>query len=138
MHRRGRRITVAALAALVVSAALGQSQSEAPHFEVISVKPPVTFSVARMGCTGDRFVSGGLPLMRLIQWAYGLPPTRIQGLPDWVTDWGSAKDSWYEIEAKASAPPSDAQCKAMAQSLLADRFKMVARLQDREMRVYGL
>lgn len=137
MHRRGQRLTGVACAVLTAYVALGQSQPETPHFEVISVKP-VTFSPVRTGCTGDRFAFGGLPLTRLIQWAYDLPPTRIQGLPNWITDWVNKTDSMFEIEAKASAAVNEAQCKAMVRSLLADRFRMVARVQEREIRVYAL
>jgi uncharacterized protein (TIGR03435 family) len=123
---------------LLASFAFGQTQQMPLSFEVASVKPPATLSPARIGCVGNRFAFGGLPFMRLVQWAYGLPPTRIQGLPDWVTDWVNKPDSMYEIEAKASSTVSDAQCKAMVQTLLADRFKLVARLEPREMRVFAL
>jgi uncharacterized protein (TIGR03435 family) len=74
----------------------------------------------------------------LIRWAYDLPPTRIQGLPDWVTDYVNKTDSMYEIEAKASGAVDEAQCKALVQSLLADRFKMSSRLETKEMRVFAL
>jgi uncharacterized protein (TIGR03435 family) len=124
--------------ALLVSFEFGQTQETASNFEVSSVKPPARLSPGRIGCTGDRFAFGGFPLTRLIQWAYGLPPTRIQGLPVWVTDIVNNNDSAYEIEAKASAAVNEAQCKAMVKSLLADRFKMVASVQEREMRVYAL
>jgi uncharacterized protein (TIGR03435 family) len=76
--------------------------------------------------------------MALIRWAFDLPPTRIQGLPSWVTDYINKTDTMYEIEATAAAAVSEAQCKAMVQSLLADRFKMVSRLEPREMSVYAL
>jgi uncharacterized protein (TIGR03435 family) len=59
-------------------------------------------------------------------------------LPDWVTDWVNKTDSMYEIEAKASEAVNETQCKAMVQSLLADRFKMSSRLETREMRVFAL
>src|SRR5580704_12176096 len=90
---------------LLGALAFGQSRSETPHFEVISVKPPPAIgqSGARRGCTGDRFWFTGIPLMGLIRWVYGLPPTRIQGLPVWVTEWADKTDSMYEIEATASA-----------------------------------
>jgi uncharacterized protein (TIGR03435 family) len=140
MHRRGKQLSVAALAVLAACAALGQSPSETPHFDVISVKPPpaVGQSVGRRGCTGDRFAFAGQALIWLIRWAYDLPPTRIQGLPDWVTDWVNKTDSMYEIEAKASESVNEAQCKEMVQSLLADRFNMSSRLEEREMRVFAL
>jgi uncharacterized protein (TIGR03435 family) len=135
--RRRLKILVCSSALLVLSA-FGQTPSTTSSFEVISIKPPLRLSGARRGCTGDRFVFGGFALTFLIQWAYGLPPTRIQGLPVWVTDVVNNNDSAYEIEAKASAAVNEAQCKTMVQSLLADRFKMVSSIQEREMRVYAL
>jgi uncharacterized protein (TIGR03435 family) len=131
-----RRKIVVCVSALLVSFAFGQAGQTTSKFEVSSVKPPPTdkLSPARMGCAGDRFTSAAFPLRRLVQWAYDLPPTRIHGLPDWVND----SDSAYEIEAKASAVVNDAQCKAAVQSLLADRFKMAARIERQETRVYAL
>jgi uncharacterized protein (TIGR03435 family) len=47
-------------------------------------------------------------------------------------------ESAYQIEAKAPAAMSEAQCRAMVQSLLASRFKMAAHREQREMRGYAL
>lgn len=126
--------------ALLAAFTFGQAQSDTAHFEVISVKPPppVGQAAARLGCIGNRFEFAGVPFTRLLQWVYELPPTRIQGLPTWVTDYINKTDSMYEIDARASAAVSEAQCKAMVQLLLADRFKMAARVELREMPVYTL
>jgi uncharacterized protein (TIGR03435 family) len=128
------------LGVLSMVGAFGQAQPEPLRFDVISVKPPPVgrWPGARHGCTGDRFSFAGLPLTSLFRWAYNLPPTRMVGLPDWVTDWVNKTDSMYEIEAKASTVVDEMQCKAMVQSLLADRFKMVGRVEPREIRVFEL
>jgi len=134
-----QRKTLVCVSALFVCVAFGQTPPTTSHFEVSSVKPTLGFSVGRIGCTGNRFAfGGGCPLTRLIQWAYNLPPTRIHGLPTWVTDWVNKTDSMFEIEAKSSEAVNEEQCKAMVQSLLVDRFKMVASIQEREMRMYAL
>jgi uncharacterized protein (TIGR03435 family) len=126
--------------AVMTACAFGQTRPEALHFEVVSVKPPPTgrWSAGRLGCTGDRFAFSGMPLTRLIQWGYDLPPSRIQRLPDWITDWVNKTESMYEVEAKASSAVSEAQCKAMVRTVLADRFQMVSRVESKEMRVYAL
>lgn len=132
------RILQASLFSLVCVSA--QAQPSASRFEVVSVKPPpaVGQSFARLGCVGNRFVFSGIPLTRLLQWAYDLPSTRIVGLPIWIVDWVNKTDSMYEIDARATSVPSDSVCKAMVQSVLTDRFKMVARLESRELRAYAL
>ena len=121
-----------------LAASYGQPKRQT--FDIVSVKPPPDHgqSYARRGCTGDRFRFSGMALTWLIRWAYDLPPTRIQGLPDWITDWVNKNDSMYEIEAKAQGPVDDLQCKAMVRSLLEDRFRMTTRRETKEMRVYAL
>ena len=79
-----------------------------------------------------RFTVTNLPVRWIIRWAYGLREYQIIGLPNWT-------ETRYEIQA-TYAPPSaglDA-VRAMAQHLLADRFALRARREQREMRVYHL
>ncbi len=123
---------------LLAFSALGQTGPELPRFDVVSVRPPNGFAISRIGCNGDRFVFSGIALTWLIRWAYDLPASRIQGLPNWVTDWVNKPDSMFQIEAKASEPVNKEQCKAMVRSLLADRFKMSAHLEPKEIRAYAL
>lgn len=123
---------------LLARSVFGQAHVDTLRFEVASIRPSRGPSLSRMGCIGNRFVFTGFALTWLIRWAYGLPPTRIQGLPTWVTDWVNKTDSMYEIEARAPMAVNKAQCEEMARLLLADRFRMVAHLEPREIRVYAL
>jgi uncharacterized protein (TIGR03435 family) len=131
-----------AVALLIVAApALAQSQA----FEVISIKP------ARSGATRDmrmRVLPNGdvaasaAPVLLLLRYAYDVPVNpspRLSGLPGWLET--------YDIEAKAPAnsippglPESEkrGRVQAMIRGLLADRFKLVMRVEQQRMQVYAL
>ncbi len=138
-----------------------------PSFEVVSIRPwqpgpdlapppPPDGAMASQnahervaplgnGLTSDR-VGMTLSARMLIALAYGLPPgsdNRILGGPDWM---GS---DTYEIQAKiedslfatlrTKTPPQQREEFAlMEQSLLADRFKLKAHIEKREMPLYAL
>ena len=116
-------------------------QEPRPSFDVASVKP----SDPDIGKTlvgtqrGGRFVATNASLKMLIGFAYDLRNDQISGGPNWLD---SAK---YDIEAKADSttpiPPGPAgapQMRLRAQSLLADRFKLVVHRETREEPVYEL
>jgi uncharacterized protein (TIGR03435 family) len=134
MLRAGRRLIFAVFAAYTTCVASGQTQEAAPQFEVISVKPASTGPTVFPSCRGNRFVERHLPLLSLVTWAFQLSALRVQGLPDWAND----RNPGYSIEANALASMTDAQCRAMVQSLLASRFGMVTHREQREMRAYAL
>jgi uncharacterized protein (TIGR03435 family) len=69
-----------------------------------------------------------------IEWAFGLPDSRISGGPSWLVSFADA----YEIEGKADGPVSVNQCRLMVQSLLADRFKLRVHHEMRESAAYEL
>jgi uncharacterized protein (TIGR03435 family) len=125
-----------AACALTTLAGLAQTQDAPVGFEVVSIKPPGKPGTVyfQRGCTGSRFVYAGSTLARLVLWVYDLPLNRIQGLPTWTTE----SDAEYQIEAKAPLALSESQCKSAVQALLADRFRMAAHLDQKEMRAYAL
>jgi len=105
-----------------------------PTFEVASVKAnksgPEGVSVSWQG--GLTMVN--VPLRAIVQLAYGInTPSRIVGHPDWTNV------ERFDIQAK---PPDGIttveQMRPMLQALLADRFKMVAKLEKRELQSYAL
>jgi uncharacterized protein (TIGR03435 family) len=68
----------------------------------------------------------------IVRWAHDLREYQISGLPNWT-------ETRYEIQATYSPPAAGLDAvRAMTQRLLADRFALRARLQQREMRVYHL
>jgi len=131
----------AAVYCLLVLPAVAQS----PAFEVISIKPARSSEPRDMRMrvlpNGDLNASG-VPVLLLLRYAYDAPVNpspRFSGLPAWRET--------YDIEAKApvnavpsSLPESEKRSgmQAMIRGLLADRFKLVMRVEQKTMSVYAL
>jgi uncharacterized protein (TIGR03435 family) len=117
---------------LVLSACTLTAQS--PTFEVASVKPNksgTTQANIGMPPNGVNFVN--LPLRGIIQLAYGInQPSKLVGIPDW------AVTERYDITARAAGPITLDERRLMLQALLADRLKLVARLEKREVSILAL
>jgi uncharacterized protein (TIGR03435 family) len=126
---------------LLACAVVGFAQSlpvppdaKAPRFEVTSVKRNVTDP--KDGIQGprrvepERFISIGWPLRYVIAMAYGARSFQIVGAPEWI------ETVFFDINAKAPANTPNSQILPMVRALLADRFKMRAHVERREMPVY--
>lgn len=122
----------AAILAFAATTLLGQT------FEVTSVKVNTESRRDRhteFGCAPNgRFVSLGQYLSSAILFAYNLKPFQVPEWPKLASD----PDAIFDIEAKAAGPVSEDQCRLMVRALFADRFKMDARLEKRELPVYAL
>lgn len=145
--RRRMIIAAAALVAVAMPVALGVLQAPrllaqtpaaeaAPSFEVASVKP--NKSGER---TGPHFRYEGLQvvvvnnnLFTIMRGAWGLPPTRILGGPDWVR----SERERFDILAKAPDGTARPQMTLMARALLAERFKLKTHFETRELPIYAL
>lgn len=108
----------------------------AAAFEVASVKPNVTGSNA-IGGRGICYSGGGvsvrnIPLVMVIQQAYGIKRFQLVGGPAWLTS------ERYDIEAKPAAPATYDECKLMVRELLAERFKLAIHNEVRQLPVYRL
>jgi uncharacterized protein (TIGR03435 family) len=109
------------------------------RFEVTSVKPN---STGRAGPTQTRFLPGGrfvatnIPVKLLIGQAYQLPYYRLLGGPPWLDS------EAFDIEATANGDlsPRGGQrpLRTALQSLLADRYKLVAHAETRQLPAYAL
>ncbi len=140
-HAYRSALFTAVVGVLLAVPALAQSQA----FEVISIKP------ARSGDPRDmrmRVLPNGdlnasaVPVFLLLGYAYDVPVNpspRLSDLPSWRET--------YDIEAKAPAnavPPSlpesekRSRRQGMIRGLLADRFKLVMRVEQKTLPVYGL
>ncbi|MGA3238286.1 MAG: TIGR03435 family protein [Bryobacteraceae bacterium] len=119
----------------IASLALSSAQ---PDFEVVSVKPTPKERLRNPEqvkyCENGRFFSAGFPVSFLIRSSYQIGADQILGLPEWAMAW----ESGYDIDAKSAAPVSQDQCRLVVRSLLADRFRMKAHRETREMRGYAL
>jgi uncharacterized protein (TIGR03435 family) len=126
---------------LLSSPAVAQSQD----FEAISIKParsgdPRNTRI-RVLPNGD-LTAGAVPVLLLLSYAYDVPVNpspRLSGLPGWRET--------YDIEAKAPAnavpaglPESEKRprMQGMVRRLLADRFKLVMRVEEKTVPVYAL
>jgi uncharacterized protein (TIGR03435 family) len=87
---------------------------------------------------GGRFTATNVPLRQLILMAYQLQPFQIEGAPEWATT------ERFDVVAKGSgplapaAPGTPGPIQTMMKSLLADRFRLVAHIEKKEMPIYSL
>ena len=128
--RRIAALTV--LASGLLATIAGQAQSPAPAFEVASVRPNTG-----AGSQSARFGNGSMtftnyPLRMLISSAYGLRFERVVGGPSWMDS------ERFDVIARAPAGAPDNQLSLMLRALLADRFKLVARMEMRDQPIYAL
>ena len=156
---RWRRLLMATCAAVAVVAPLAvgvlsatrlpaqapPATTDSPTFEVASVKRN-TSDHARMQIgiqPGGRYTATNASARQLIQNAYGLQPFQITGAPAWLAD-------RFDVVAKGEpggqpGPGSlfaiqqgPSRQQLMLRALLADRFKLKARIESREMPIYTL
>jgi uncharacterized protein (TIGR03435 family) len=121
---------------LLPNATGGQTVPEEvwPSFEVASVKK-ITDSNGRLmmsGGQGGRLLMSGLPLRTLILQAYGIRSEQLIGGPGWITS------DRFTINAKAETNVPRDQLLLMLRSLLAERFKLRLRPEQREVTAYVL
>lgn len=136
------------LAALLILAGVRSSRTQstpaaAPAvehltFDAVSIKPSDGANDPRMFIQiqpGGRVVTTNTPLRTLIILAYQLPlgaDRAMIGAPSWIDS------KRYNVEAKAESNPTHEQLLSMLQSLLADRFKLTAHLETRQLPIYAL
>ena len=102
-------------------------------FEAASVKPNRTGETAlQVDTSGGRFTAINAPLMLLIRVAYAIPEFRIVNAPDWVTR------ERYDVVATTGGLVSRERQNAMLRTLLRERFKMVSRMDVRELPIFIL
>jgi uncharacterized protein (TIGR03435 family) len=129
-----------------------QGQSTAPgapvyEYDVVSIKPsrPPTGDgmVVGMRETPDGFTATNVPLLFLVQAAYGVNGAQISGAPSWF------RSDRYDVDAKMDASvvaaleklsPDERKLarRKMLQAVLADRAKLVVHRDIKEQIVYSL
>ncbi len=109
-------------------------QVNSPAFEVASVKPNrsgTTQANAGLQPNGVNLIN--LPLRGIIQIAYGIQqPAKLVGVPDWTIT------ERFDIVGRTAGTASGDEIRLMLQSLLVDRFKLVARRDTRPLDAYAL
>jgi uncharacterized protein (TIGR03435 family) len=131
----------AILVVLPVAAQVVKSDGPKPQFEVATVRPNTSGEQsASLGPRpGGRLIGTNQTVRTLIRNAYNLQPYQLVGGPDWMDS------DRFDIQAKAAEADLDdkgmmpsQQFMLRLQSLLEDRFRMVARWETRELPVYAL
>ena len=136
---RTLQVSVLVLISAIVSVAQDLPTASKPSFEVASVKPNNTGNrgSAWSSQPGGRFIAVNLTLAMIIRNAFDLQEAQLAGLPDW------GNSERFDITAKAEKEfvitgerPSLMQ--RMVQSLLEERFKLVAHRETRDLPAYAL
>jgi uncharacterized protein (TIGR03435 family) len=118
----------------------GQDRAKTPAFEVASIKPSPPRTDSSIGISGTtlpggRWSSRYATLERIIRAAYPghALPSQLVGGPAWV------RSTMFDISATAaSATATLDELRAMARTLLAERFKLVLRTEMRDVSGYAL
>ncbi len=125
---------------LVASPAVAQSQA----FATITIKPARSSDPRMQVLPNGDLIASAVPVISLLSYAYDVPVNpspRLSPLPDWTVR------ERYDIEAEAPADAitpdlqkSEARSRIqqMIRELLADRFKLVIRVENKSMSVYAL
>jgi bla regulator protein BlaR1 len=123
-----------------------QASGPLPSFEVATIKPNHGGPLPPLMSLPNVFRNFNVTARDLVRVAYGLPPsiatTRVFGGPAWIDNNrydvdGKIPDAVF-AEIQKSQKLRREQMLLMVQSLLAERFKLVAHVETREMPIYEL
>jgi uncharacterized protein (TIGR03435 family) len=106
-----------------------------PSFAVATIKPHDPASSHQgFDAKGDRVTARDQSVASMMMFAYGIHPSQIVGVPDWVLN-----DRW-DVEGTSDTPgePNLRQQQEMLQRLLADRFGLHFNREKRELTVYAI
>jgi uncharacterized protein (TIGR03435 family) len=129
---RGTRCIFATLLLIGTTSHALRSQG-APTFEVASVK------VNRSGLSGgalssraNGFTAINETVRQLVIVAYGTEFFRVLGGPDWIAS------ERFDVQARTATEVPVEDLRLMLRALLADRFRLVARTETRQLPIYEL
>ena len=140
-----RHLRYCTIALVVVGTAAASAQSvwpARPQFDLVSVKPNKGGDAGlRLGVIPGRFTAINFPLRQFIRAAYTLQVYQIVGAPSWVDSERFDITGLTDRDLTAPVvwtPGKYAPMQLMMQSVLADRFKMVAHFTERTAQMYAL
>jgi len=132
--KRPSRVVGLLCALFLCCRALTGAQAPAATFEVASVKPNKSGQAAvtvEFQATRVRLLN--MQLRPIIQLAYGINAVaRLAGIPDW------ANTERFDIEGTAASIATRDVARTMLQALLAERFKLDAHMEKRQLPSYTL
>ena len=136
-HLSIKVVLVVAATAVAVGLLSAQAPEQKLSFEVASIKPlapPYPSSAGPWTVDHGRFIAQVGWVRGVIGYAYNvLPAVKVHGGPAWIdTD-------RYSFQAKAEDPNAGPdQIRAMMQTMLVDRFKLVVHRETQQEQVYTL
>jgi uncharacterized protein (TIGR03435 family) len=142
--QRQRIVTVAVMAMATATLQGQTARRDSPAFEVASVKPNKSGDASlRLDIQpGGRFIAANIPLKQFIRAAYTLQLHQIADAPAWVDserfDITAISDRDLTVSTPWTPGGRYALVQLMMQSLLADRFKMVSHIEERQAQGYEL
>jgi uncharacterized protein (TIGR03435 family) len=112
--------------------------AQTPALEVASIKPSQTTGKPMMSAAkGGRINATNVTLKYLILWAWDLRPYQVSGGPPWLDS--AAFDIIATPEHPMDPSPDNIEIgRQMIRSLLADRFQLAVRLEQKELPRYAL
>ena len=118
---------------LLPSGALAQPGTEAPAFEVISIKPSKAGAGGpRMSPSSGGLVAANVTVKMLIKAAYRVDESSMSGGPGWLDS------AQYDVAAKTERRASGEQLRLMLQKLLAERFQLRVHRETKPGSAYAL
>jgi uncharacterized protein (TIGR03435 family) len=124
---------MAALFALALSSPIRATrQTQAPMFEVASIRPNTTGTTSGGSSPSGQVAFNNQTIRDLISRAYEVPFERVEGGPDWLI-----RDR-FDFIAKAPAETPAPQRTLMLRSFLAERLKLVVRQEPRDMPAFAM
>ena len=132
-----RPLAYVTIAILLLGAAYPQSPEPRSTFEVADVHvAPLVANRPGFGLMGalhgSRYELKSATMVNLITSAYGVDDDKVLGGPTWL------EMDRFDVIAKAPANTAPETLKLMLQSLLADRFKLVAHQESKPLPAYAL
>ena len=125
--------------AFVSTMVLAHAQSDGLRFEVVSIKRNTSNALGSNGSSerpDGGFTLLNVPMMTLVARAQfpGIAPIDMVGLPEWT------QRDRYDVSATSTLgrPATPEERAAMMRAMLADRIKLVAHVEKRELPVYDL
>jgi uncharacterized protein (TIGR03435 family) len=131
---RSLPVLMAGIAATIAPQIAAQSPPTDTAFEVASIRPNTS---GYMGMSlepqpGGRLTGTNVTAAMLVRFAYDLPDFLIFGGPNWLSS------DRFDVAAKADGDVSLGQKRLMLRRLLAERFKLSAHTDTRELALYAL
>lgn len=123
-----------AVVAAGIFAAAALAQTDAPAFEVATIKPsdPDARGIYVRSSPGGRLNISNMTLKDLIVFAWRIQPYQVSGGPAWLD---AAR---FDVSAKADRTFQPGELVVAVQSLLADRFRLTTHKETKDLPIYAL